>query len=65
MKFVVEKKGQTFLVVNQDTTYVKGRYKTEGEAKLHAEKLQKEHNDGIKMASAKLGTEREDLSGVE
>lgn len=65
MKFGVEKKGQNFLVVNETTGDVRGRFKEEGEAKIFAGKLQAEHNDGIRMASAKVGPEKKDLSDYE
>lgn len=55
MKFVVEKKGEGYIVFNDTTGYVKGVHKTEGEAKLQASALQKSHNDGIEMASASVG----------
>lgn len=47
MKFKVEKKGENFLVVNETTGYVKGRFKTEGEAKLHRNRLQDEHETAV------------------
>lgn len=54
MKFKTEAKGNNFLVVNETTGYVKGRFRTKGEADVYCEKLQKEHNDGIERASSRL-----------
>ena len=53
MSFKVEQKGTQFLVLNGSTGDVRGRFKTEGEAKVHQERLQKEHNDGIEQVSAR------------
>lgn len=61
MKFNVEKKGELFMVVNDTTGDVKGRFKTEGEAKLAARNLQREHTQGVEMVSARLTPKREDL----
>jgi hypothetical protein len=47
MKFKVEKKGQSFLVVNETTGYVKGRFKEEGEAKVLRDRLQDAHNEEV------------------
>lgn len=54
MNFKVEKKGERFLVFNESTGYVRGRFKTEGEAKLYQQKLQDEHNSAIEAASSRL-----------
>lgn len=54
MKFKVEQKGQFYLVVNETTGNVKGRFKTEGEAKVQRERLQDEHNAGIEAVSARI-----------
>lgn len=54
MKFAVEQKGQTFLVVNETVGDVRGRFKTKGEAEVYRDKLQKNHNQGIEMASARI-----------
>lgn len=54
MKFETQKKGEQFLVVNKSTGDVRGRAKTEGEANLLRDRLQKEHNDGVEQASARL-----------
>lgn len=54
MKFAVQQKGQMYLVVNESTGYVKGRFKEKGEAEVHRDRLQQQHNDGIEQVSAKL-----------
>lgn len=54
MKFKVEPKGQMFLVVNESTGDVRGRFKSEGEAKVHRDRLQGKHNDGIEQVSARV-----------
>lgn len=54
MKFTVEQKGQTFLVVNESIGDVRGRFKTKGEAEVYRDRLQKNHNQGIEMASARI-----------
>lgn len=43
-----------FLVVNESTGDVKGRFKTKGEADVHRDRVQREHNDGIEHASARI-----------
>lgn len=54
MKFGVEQKGEKYLVVNEDTGYVKGVHRTKGEAEVQAEYLQKEHDKGIEQVSARM-----------
>ena len=54
MKFIVEKRGETFLVVNDTSKQVRGRHKTEGDAKVHASNLQRTHEQGIEMVSARM-----------
>lgn len=54
MKFITQQKGQMFLVVNESTGYVKGRFKVKGEADVLRDKLQAEHNAGIEQVSARL-----------
>lgn len=54
MKFGVEQKGQMFLVVNESTGEVRGRFKTEGEAKVYRDRIQRQHNDGVEQASGRL-----------
>lgn len=54
MKFKVEPKGQMFLVLNETTGEVKGRFKEKGEAEVHRERLQSQHNEGIEQVSARL-----------
>lgn len=54
MKFGVEKKGQMFLVVNSTTGDVRGRFKSEGEAQVHRDRLQETHNAGIEQASSRI-----------
>lgn len=56
MKFAVEKKGQMFLVVNESTGDVRGRFKNEGEANVHRDRLQQQHNSGIEQVSGKTNT---------
>ena len=56
MKFKVEQKGQMFLVLNETTGDVKGRFKDKGEAEVHRERLQGQHNEGIEQVSARLIT---------
>lgn len=60
MKFKVEQKGQMFLVVNETTGNVKGRFKEEGEAKVHCERLQQNHNDGLEQVSARVTPKKEE-----
>lgn len=55
MRFIIEKRGQNFLVVNDTTSYVRGVHKTEGEAKLHAKQLQTTHDEAVQSASASVG----------
>lgn len=50
LKFSTEQKGQTFLVVSS-LGDVRGRFKTKGEADVHAKRLQQQHNDGIERVS--------------
>lgn len=59
MKFIVEKKGESFMVVNDTTKDVRGLHKTEGDAKVHAQQLQRTHNAGVEMASGRI-TEKKD-----
>ncbi len=54
MKFKVEQKGTQFLVLNETTGYVRGRFKEKGEAQVHCQNLQRQHNEGIEHASARL-----------
>lgn len=54
MKFKVEQKGERFLVVNETTGVVRGRFKEKGEAQVHRDRLQDEHNTGIEQVSARL-----------
>ena len=54
MKFNVEPKGQMFLVVNESTGQVKGRFKTKGEADVYQARLQRNHNEGIEQVSARV-----------
>lgn len=54
MKFDIEQKGNNFLVVNDTTGAVKGRFIKKGEAQVHQQKLQKEHDDEIRRSSASL-----------
>lgn len=65
MKFVVQKKGQNFIVSNDTTGYVRGVHKTEGEAKLQAQSLQQVHDEGIKMVSATVGPKQPKLDSEE
>jgi hypothetical protein len=60
MKFVVEQKGQMFLVVNETTGYVKGRFKEKGEAEKLSQRLQKEHNEGIEAVSHRITPKQQD-----
>ncbi len=60
MKFGVEQKGQMFLVVNESTGDVRGRFKSEGEAKVYRERLQRDHNAGIEAVSARVTPKVED-----
>jgi len=53
MKFKVEQKGERFLVVNETTGYVKGRFKDKGEAQVHCDKLQQAHQDGLDQISSR------------
>lgn len=62
MKFVVEKKGEKFLVVNQDTGYVRGRFAKEGEAKLSAKHIQDLHDNEIRMSSVKVAPTGHDIT---
>lgn len=43
-----------FLVVNETTGAVKGRFKDKGEADVYRERLQSEHNTGIANMQSKL-----------
>lgn len=54
MKFKIQQKGQTFLVFNDTTGEVRGRFKTEGEAKLFRDRAQEKHDDGVQQVSARL-----------
>ena len=54
MKFGVQQKGQMFLVVNESTGYVKGRFKEKGEADVARARFQKEHNEGIEQVSGRI-----------
>lgn len=54
MKFIVQKKGEKYLVSNDTTGVVRGVFKDKTEADAHAKHLQKEHKEGIEMASAKM-----------
>lgn len=54
MKFIIEKKGEKFLVSNDTTGQVRGVHKTKEEASQQAVHLQKIHDKGIEMASAKM-----------
>lgn len=54
MKFNVQQKGQLFMVFNDTTGQVRGRFKSEGEAKVYAERLQQKHNEGVAQVSARL-----------
>lgn len=54
MKFIVEKKGEKFLVVNDATGVVRGVHPKEGEAKLQAKQLQQTHNNTKEMVSARI-----------
>jgi len=60
MNFKVEKKGERFLVFNESTGYVRGRFKTEGEAKIYRNRLQDEHNSAIEASSARISPPRTD-----
>ena len=62
MKFKVEQKGQIFMVVNESTGNVKGRFKEKGEAEVHRDRLQSQHNDGIEQVSARLTPKKEESS---
>lgn len=65
MKFGIEKKGERFLVFNETTGVVKGNHKTKGEAQVQANMLQKEHNAGIEMVSARLTPKAEMVDEVD
>lgn len=54
MKFKVQQKGQTFLVFNETTGEVRGRFKTEGEAKLFRDRAQQKHDEGVQQVSGRL-----------
>lgn len=54
MSFKVEKKGERFMVVNESTGYVKGRFKTEGEAKIYRDRIQKDHDTALDQVSSRL-----------
>lgn len=52
MKFKVEQKGQHFLVLNESTGDVKGRFKEEGEAKVLRNRLQEEHDTEVGLINS-------------
>lgn len=54
MKYIVEQKGTMFLVVNDTTGAVRGRFKNELDAKVQQKELQKQHDVGMDMASARI-----------
>lgn len=54
MKFKTEQKGQMFLVVNETTGVVKGRFKEKGEADVYRNRLQDQHNTAIQNSQSKL-----------
>lgn len=64
MKFIVEKKGEKFLVSNDTTKQVRGVFIKKEDAMQQAVKLQKEHDKGIEMASAKMTPEKTGESGM-
>ena len=51
--FSTEKKGEAYLVVHANGN-VHGRHKTEGEAKVHAQQLDKQYAEARDMASARI-----------
>lgn len=61
MKFVVEKKGEKYLVVNDTTGQSKGVHSTEGQAKLQASDLNKKFATAMgHIGSVPLPKESED-----
>lgn len=52
MKFQVEQKGTQFMVVNETTGDVRGRYRTEGEAQVACKEMQRIHNEGVAQINA-------------
>lgn len=54
MKFIVQQRGEKFLVSNDTTGVVRGVHKNKGEADLQAQQLQKVHDQGIASASARI-----------
>lgn len=54
MKFIIEKKGEKYLVVNDTTKDVRGVHKTPGEAKVHAKELQTKFNNGVTSVSSRI-----------
>jgi hypothetical protein len=65
MRFVVEKRGQHFHVVNESTGERRGTFTVEGEAKVQCQRLQSQHDEGIRMASGRMTPPRPDVSGEE
>lgn len=54
MKFIIEKKGEKYLVVNDTTKDVRGVHKTPGEAKVHAKELQQKFDNGVSSVSSRI-----------
>lgn len=54
MKFIIEQRGETYMVVNDTTGDVRGRHKTKGDAEIHAQSLQKTHDVGIQSVSHRI-----------
>lgn len=54
MKFIVEQKGEKFLVVNDVTGVVRGHFKDKADAEAQAKSLQRTHDEGMSMATARI-----------
>lgn len=54
MKFIIEQRGETHMVVNDTTGEVRGRHKTKGDAEIHAQQLQKVHDQTIQSVSHRI-----------
>lgn len=59
MKFIVQKKGEKYLVSNDTTGVLRGVHKTKAEADHQAKELSRVHKQGIEMASARMTPKKE------